>query len=86
MQNMTVISKTPLALIISDNIELLPKKFSAGLKLSEFLSGALLLLSEKVKEDSLWKPFIDVLPEKEGITLTFTTEEMAQLEGSEVML
>ena len=77
---MTMISRTPLALIISDKIELL---VSARLELKH-IGRALLLVSEKAKESSLWKPYIDSLPEKEGITLTFTTEEMDLLEGSEV--
>ena len=71
MQNMTVILRTPLALIISD----------LGLN---YLSRALFLVSEKVKESSPLKAYIDCLPEKEGIPLTFTTEEMDLLEGSEV--
>ena len=71
MQNMTVILRTPLALIIS------------GLGLN-YLSRALFLVSEKVKESSPLKAYIDCLPEKEGIPLTFTTEEMDLLEGSEV--
>ena len=78
-----MISRTPLALIISDKIELLPTEFSTGL-VRKHLSRALFLVSEKVKESSLWKAYIDSLPEKEGITLTFTIEEMDLLEGSEV--
>ena len=80
---MTLITKIPLPLIISAKMKLVPQEFSAGLKL-KYISGALLLVSEKMKENSLWKPYIDILPEKEGITHTFTTEEMGLLEGSKV--
>ncbi|CAH2041357.1 unnamed protein product, partial [Iphiclides podalirius] len=45
---------------------------------------ALFLLLEKNKEDSFWKPYIDILPDKYTTVLYFTREELAVLKPSPV--
>ena len=80
-QNGTVFITTPLSLIISDDLELLPKNFSRGLE-EKFMRGALFLVAEKAKGRSMWQPFIDILPERVDATIMFTEDEMDQLKGS----
>ncbi|XP_028404426.1 actin-histidine N-methyltransferase-like [Dendronephthya gigantea] len=46
---------------------------------------ALKLLNECHKEDSFWKPYIDILPLKFSIPLFFTQEEVSVLKGSQVL-
>ncbi|XP_063828684.1 actin-histidine N-methyltransferase [Ostrinia nubilalis] len=45
---------------------------------------ALFLLLEKNNPDSLWKPYIDILPEKYSTILYFSLEELAALKPSPV--
>ncbi|XP_053608215.1 actin-histidine N-methyltransferase isoform X2 [Plodia interpunctella] len=45
---------------------------------------ALFLLLEKNKDDSVWKPYIDVLPDKYSTILYFTTDELLELKPSPV--
>ncbi|CAK1582718.1 unnamed protein product [Parnassius mnemosyne] len=45
---------------------------------------ALFLLLEKRKEDSFWKPYIDILPDKYNTVLYFTSTELAELKPSPV--
>lgn len=73
--------RIPLALIISNDLELLPKNFSHGLE-EDFIRGALFLVAEKAKGRSMWQPFLDILPERVGNTLMFTEDELDQLKGS----
>uniref|UniRef100_A0A1I8MNS6 protein-histidine N-methyltransferase n=1 Tax=Musca domestica TaxID=7370 RepID=A0A1I8MNS6_MUSDO len=49
------------------------------------LKLAFLLMVEALKEDSFWKPYIDLLPESYNTVLYFTVEEMTQLKGSNAL-
>lgn len=44
------------------------------------------LASEKINGTSMWQPYLDVLPKKEGITLMFTEDEIDLLKGSQVCI
>lgn len=43
---------------------------------------AMYLLIEKFKENSFWKPYLDILPKKYTTILYFTTDELEELKGS----
>ncbi|XP_018333535.1 histone-lysine N-methyltransferase setd3 [Agrilus planipennis] len=45
----------------------------------------LVLLFEKFKDDSFWKPYIDVLPVNYSTVLYFTYDELKELKGSSVL-
>lgn len=60
--------------IMKNNVELLSPKHSI---LSTFI------LREKFKPDSLWKPYIDLLPKHYGsMPIFFNEEDLSWLEGS----
>ena len=83
LQNRTVFIRTPSSLIISNELELLPKNFSIGLN-PKYIRGALFLVAEKIKGNSLWQPYIDILPERVGATIMFTEDELNHLKGFSV--
>lgn len=43
---------------------------------------AIFLLIEKFKENSFWKPYLDILPKKYTTVLYFTIDELEELKGS----
>ncbi|KAJ8922590.1 hypothetical protein NQ315_007620 [Exocentrus adspersus] len=46
---------------------------------------SIFLLLEKFKENSFWKPYIDILPKIYTTVLYFSTEELEELKGSPVL-
>lgn len=46
---------------------------------------ALTLMTEALKPDSFWKPYIDLLPDRYNTVLYYTVEEMAELKGSNAL-
>lgn len=46
---------------------------------------AFTLMMESLKEDSFWKPYIDLLPDSYSTVLYYTPEEMAELKGSNAL-
>ncbi|KDP41237.1 hypothetical protein JCGZ_15644 [Jatropha curcas] len=54
----------------------------SGLK--PWISVALFLIREKLKEDSTWRPYLDILPESTNSTIYWLEEELAELQGSQL--
>ncbi|OAY59454.1 ribulose-1,5 bisphosphate carboxylase/oxygenase large subunit N-methyltransferase, chloroplastic isoform X1 [Manihot esculenta] len=55
----------------------------SGLK--PWVSVALFLIREKLKEDSTWRPYLDILPESTNSTIYWSEEELAELQGSQLL-
>mmetsp|Transcript_11894 Transcript_11894/g.17743 ORF Transcript_11894/g.17743 Transcript_11894/m.17743 type:complete len:511 (+) Transcript_11894:62-1594(+) len=56
-------------------------------EMNEYIAIALLLIHEKSKNDSFWKPYIDVLPTIEEVapTWSWSEEDLSYMEGSPVI-
>lgn len=67
--------------MIHEEHAVVPKDFSSSLTDVE-LSGALFILHEKKKGNSFWKPWLDTLTDDVGLILSFSDDEMKELEGS----
>uniref|UniRef100_A0A6M2EJN5 [fructose-bisphosphate aldolase]-lysine N-methyltransferase n=1 Tax=Populus davidiana TaxID=266767 RepID=A0A6M2EJN5_9ROSI len=50
-----------------------------------WVSVALFLIREKLKEDSTWRPYLDVLPESTNSTIFWSEEELAELQGTQLL-
>ncbi|KAF5745460.1 Rubisco methyltransferase family protein [Tripterygium wilfordii] len=55
----------------------------SGLK--PWVSVALFLIREKMKEDSPWRPYLDVLPECTDSTIFWSEEELSELQGTQLL-
>jgi protein-histidine N-methyltransferase len=47
---------------------------------------AIILLFEKLKPNSYWKPYLDILPEKYSTVLYYSMDEMKELKNSSALL
>ncbi|EOY01840.1 Rubisco methyltransferase family protein [Theobroma cacao] len=55
----------------------------SGLK--PWISVALFLIREKLKEDSQWRVYLDILPEFTDSTVFWSEEELAELQGTQLL-
>lgn len=55
----------------------------SGLK--PWVSVALFLIREKMRKESLWRSYIDLLPECTNSTLFWSEEELSELQGSQLL-
>ncbi|KAK6931266.1 SET domain [Dillenia turbinata] len=53
--------------------------------LNPWVSVALFLVREKLREDSKWKIYLDVLPETTDATIFWSDEELSELEGTQLL-
>ncbi|XP_030546708.1 fructose-bisphosphate aldolase-lysine N-methyltransferase, chloroplastic-like isoform X2 [Rhodamnia argentea] len=58
-------------------------KVCGGLK--PWVSVALFLIREKLRDDSPWRVYLDVLPESTDSTVFWSEEELAELKGSQLL-
>ncbi|WCJ22196.1 [Fructose-bisphosphate aldolase]-lysine N-methyltransferase chloroplastic [Euphorbia peplus] len=58
-------------------------KVCSGLK--PWISVAVFLIREKLKVDSDWRPYLDVLPETTDSTIYWSEEELKELQGSQLL-
>ncbi|KAL8161497.1 hypothetical protein V2J09_012986 [Rumex salicifolius] len=54
-------------------------------RLKPWVSVSLFLIREKQKEDSLWKPYIDILPDNTDSTIFWSEEELSELQGTQLL-
>ncbi|KAK2636153.1 hypothetical protein Ddye_030945 [Dipteronia dyeriana] len=55
----------------------------SGLK--PWISVALFLIREKKREDSLWRVYLDILPESTDSTVFWSEEELVELQGTQLL-
>ncbi|KAL3731664.1 hypothetical protein ACJRO7_028529 [Eucalyptus globulus] len=53
--------------------------------LKPWMSVALFLIREKLRDDSPWRVYLDVLPESTDSTVFWSEEELAELQGSQLL-
>ncbi|KAJ8760974.1 hypothetical protein K2173_022012 [Erythroxylum novogranatense] len=85
------IGRNEVVLEIPKKLWINPDKVSAseignvcsGLK--PWVSVALFLIREKLKDDSTWQPYLDVLPQRTNSTIYWSEEELAELQGTQLL-
>ncbi|XVE68115.1 hypothetical protein DITRI_Ditri09bG0043600 [Diplodiscus trichospermus] len=54
-------------------------------ELKPWVSVALFLIREKLREDSKWRVYLDILPESTDSTVSWSDEELGELQGTQLL-
>ncbi|KAG5240157.1 hypothetical protein OIU76_013536 [Salix suchowensis] len=80
-----VVLEIPKKLWINPDVVAASEIGNACSGLKPWVSVALFLIREKFKEDSTWRPYLDVLPESTNSTIFWSEEELAELQGTQLL-